>query len=431
MKTVDPKASFNEPLPGRSGARDRGSILVFALVILAVATLVLAGWVSVLSGTLEFAEAADEGMVRRIAMENSRGMAQQFLRASVLANGATSGVTNTNVTWGAFKIGGVLIPGFGANALQVNTLPIRWNPYSPAGFSVSGTGVFSGFSATVENARLYDGSGYETWTIQARSRAPVFGFDIADFPARTNSPGAVSVASAAAVGTEIGPRTSSGLLNVTAPPPIPSAIRMVTYSGSTATIGTTNVTVTSFSSTTLRLNDNSSQRDARLWTGTSSGTAILYVHRRANSRDPSNPIVYNITGSNTRGIVLSTDTGTVALSNPSSEPPLLIQCTSTSNPLTITVSGSLARPVYLRINNARECNIVRNGSGTPRMAGVFGGTLRVYSGTLRGGIQSFADSNPLGGTLNITRETGSLGTPASLFEFMANRQGWVEMYRND
>ena len=430
MKTADPKAIRGKPHSGRSGARDRGSILVFALVILAVATLVLAGWVSVLSGTTEFAQSADEGMVRRITMENSRGLAQQFLRTSVLSSGGSVGTTNTNVIWGDFKVGGVSIPGLGANALQVNTFPIRWNPYSPAGFSLSGTTYFSGFSATVTNARLYDGSSYETWTIQARSRAPVFGFDIADFPARTSVPSTVSVASAAAVGVQNGPRTS-GLLNVAAPPPIPTALEMATYGGSSTTIGSTNVTVTSFSSTTLRLDANSTQRNARLWTGTSTGTATIYVHRNANSQDPTNPIVYNITGSNTRGIVLSTDTGTVALSNPSTAPPLLIQCSSTYNPLTISVSGTLSRPVFLRINNIAQCNMVRIGSGTPRVAGVFRGALQVFGGTIRGGIQAFSDSGPSSGTLNITRETESLGTPASLYEFMANRRGWVEMYRND
>jgi hypothetical protein len=415
----------------------RGSVVVFALVILAVSAIVLAGWVQVLGSQAEFSMAQVEGMQRRILQENSRAMAVQYIRSNMLAGVAIAGVTNTNVQWESTFIGGVAIPSFGASSpLSSTNQPLRWNPFSPAGTSW-GTGYFIGFSANVTNARIYDGTNsYSTWTLQARSRASILGFDLGDLTAISTSPSRLSVASTAAVGTSVGPRTNGVLLNTAYPPQIPSGL---TLPDPPSMSGVTTVTVNSGS---LRMNDNNSDRNRRLWTGTNNNIATFYIYRREHNVSPA-PIIYHITNSNTQEIrfdLTANQGNDYTVTDPQNAPPILVQCTSTYNSLRITVPSGNQRQIYLRINNTQPCEVILGGS--TRLAAVFGGTslLRFRtpsSSTITGGFQALShsvefkrDTGSTDRTLNIQRETSSLSS-SQLLEYMAHRSGWVEVFAND
>lgn len=433
----------------------QGSIIIYALVILAVCTLVLAGWVNVMSGVAEYSEATRDGITRRLNVENSRNMAVQYLRESVLTGTSTVGLTNTSISWSvsgtSYFIGGVTIPTFSgtSNVLVTTNQPVRWSPFSPAGTSW-GTTYFSGFSANVTNAVLHDGTGTTSWSIQARSRTPIFAYDLVVLPRFTSTAGlAINEPSNTAISISEGSFTTSGMLNVALPPDRPPTLQIPTY-GATTTIGSSLVTVTSFTSTQTNGSDAvASNRATRLWTG-SSGVAVIYPYRDSAPSNPSAK-VFNITGSNTSQILISPDSGTssVAITNPSTAPPILIQCTATNNPLTVNIFRGNVRPIFLRINNTGSCTLIVSSATTPpgattntRLSALFTGThrllIRSASGTITGGLYTRTGSLRLRNendssdqTLNIVRDVATLQTSGQLLEFMPNRNGWVEIYQND
>jgi hypothetical protein len=107
------------------------------------------------------------------------------------------------------------------------------------------------------------------------------------------------------------------------------------------------------------------------------------------------------------------------------------------------------RPIYLRIANSGVCNVVISSTLPPtqtgnntRLLGIFGGSqiLRIQApsgSTLTGGLHSMTgdirfrnEANSSDQNLTIARDTTSMQLN-QLLEFMANRNGWVEVFQND
>ncbi len=432
-------------------ASRRGTIMIFALIIIAVGAIAISGWVYLMGGLSEYTDAMRDGMRRRVTLENSRAMANQYYRGYLISGAAQAAWTNYAFASGGNTLGGIGVGAAGANPLTTaNSGDILVNLFGPAGASYSDATYFAGFSTNL-TANLSDGTtnGTIPWRIQVRSRAPMFGYDVLNPIGMSNFPSSVSVANPSALGTSEGPRTSADFLNSAFPPEIPTTVTHVAYSG-TVTLGGSSIPVTSFSSTQANGSHSSNNnRQSRLWTGTTGNIAVIYLNRDPSPNSPSARI-YRITGNDARQLVLSSDSGTstVSIADPSSAPPILIQVTSAhgssggsgTNNFFITVPQGNQRRVFLSVDSRHRftTTISGGGSGTTRLVANFGGT--VYGGTsrpgfalpgnhvLQGGFRAGAsDVSVSGGTLSIIRETASL----PVLEAMAPRRGWVETYRND
>lgn len=431
----------------------KGSIVVFALVILAVSSIVLAGWVHLLGAQAEYSSAQEDAIQRRLTAENSRALAVQYVREGMLNGSALSGVTNDSVTWGGDFVAGVRIPTFGSGTpFAATNFLTEGSPFSPAGASAYGSTNFLGYFAQVTNARIYSGSNnYTRYTLQARSRAPIFGFTLADLVDISSDPSRLDVQSSAVVGTTEGPKDDGDLLNVAVPPQIPSTFTMPTL-GTNVAFGPSTLSVTRINSGMTHMNGNNSDRNRRLWTGTNGSSpnnniATLFIYRRPYRESPIAPVVYNITNANTREIRFdhtANQGSDYTISSPENAPPVFVQCSSTWNPLTITVPSGNERQIYLRLAYTTECHVYLSGNSSDptRLAGVFSGTGRLTfripdDGTIRGGFQTWSGSvrfrnqnNNGDRDLMIERETASLSS-FQLLEFMAHRNGWVEIFPND
>lgn len=134
--------------------------MIFALLIILVGAVVLAGWVHLLATRAVFAEQATDGQKRRLARENGRQLAVQYIlermpsgdiptTSSVLADG-----------WGGFAITGP------ANSVLTSmAAPVSVNPFSP--------GERWGYSADI-GANISDGETDYGWLFRVRSRSPLF-----------------------------------------------------------------------------------------------------------------------------------------------------------------------------------------------------------------------------------------------------------------
>jgi len=148
--------------------RESGTILVFALVMIAAGAVVLAGWISLMAARANYTEQMSAAIKRRIVLENSRLLATQYLRQHVLAGAytGTSGASIDGGEWGRFAF----TSNTAAVPLESIDLPLVANLFSP--------GSDGGYTTDL-SARLYSDS--ETsfdWTFHLRSRCPMLGFDL-------------------------------------------------------------------------------------------------------------------------------------------------------------------------------------------------------------------------------------------------------------
>lgn len=59
--------------------RLNGSALLVSLMVMAVTTLGVASWLAIINGRTTYTEAIEDGMRRRVALENSRSIAEEYL----------------------------------------------------------------------------------------------------------------------------------------------------------------------------------------------------------------------------------------------------------------------------------------------------------------------------------------------------------------
>ncbi len=131
--------------PSKHTSTLKGTILVFALFIVLVGAMVLFGWAQMLATASVYPDTAAEGVKNRIALENARALARQFLLTELPAG------TNANIDaaltddWGGFSINGSI--GF-----WTNTNYVAGNPFSPFGnrsFVITNLATLSNGSQTI------------------------------------------------------------------------------------------------------------------------------------------------------------------------------------------------------------------------------------------------------------------------------------------
>ncbi len=150
----------------------RGTIMIFALIVILASTLVLAGWAQMLMTATIYPDTAAESVKNRIALENARAMARQYMLVSL-----PSGATANNVTWEAMIAGGT----WGACSVNAaasfwsSTNQLQGNPLSPIG----------GFSFVVTNLATFSNSVQSVgWRFLVKSRSPL----LAGYPLVVQNP---------------------------------------------------------------------------------------------------------------------------------------------------------------------------------------------------------------------------------------------------
>jgi hypothetical protein len=389
--------------------RLQGTTLVFALVILAVAAMVLAGLVFTMGALVEHTVASETAMSQRLSLENSRALALQFAREKLLSSGSSQGVTNSAVASGGYSLGGLSLTGLPAWA-QTNR-PAGPNPFSPAGDMLVTVGgvdyYYSGFSGTVAGS-LYSGTNTVSWVFETRTRTPTLGYDLANFFNSGTSPAVVGSAS---FGTTNGTILSGTLQNSAFPPNLPgsavaglgeSSLDPNFLSGS-AMAGATSIPIVSGTVTNTEYMQ-------------ISGTVWLYLN------GTNAATTYAVSGS-LRQLILN-------YNGPYAHYPTLPLRIVCSNVVSSTISLPVGsdRPVYFIHSSAQPVSITYG--GTPDLTLLLVNShVTIQSGTIRGGLIRTGTGGSLavsGGTLRILRETD----PGTLDDF-AIRRGWVESYRND
>jgi hypothetical protein len=387
--------------PGSSRPfRRQGATLVFALVILAVAAMVLAGLVISMGALVEHTVASQTAMNQRLNLENSRVLGVQMVRERLLStnsglstNGPQStGVTNLAVTNGGYSLGGIAMSG--TTAWTTTNRPAGPNPFSPAGdtmVTVSGSNYYYAGYSGVLTGSLYSGTNPVSWVFEARTRTPTLGYDLANFFSSGTSLG---ISSAASVGTTNGSVLSGTLQNATFPPTlVQSGTDYLNAMTATTVSGTTTEYIVVGGTVTFLLNGISAERTF-LITG-----SVRQV---------------NFSGSNTHNYPLR-----------------IIGSSGLTASSTISLPSAGSSPIYLIHNNPTQPVTISVPSGAVPRANIFlissSGTI-AGSGTIRGGLirSGTGGSLTVPGTVHILRET-SLGT----LDDVGIRRGWVESYRND
>lgn len=139
----------------------RGSALVFTLLVVAVMGLVAAGWLAVISARAGFVERAQAAIERRIALENSKALAQEFMLERVLVSTSTEPFT---CSLEPAALGGISVPAWSQSALRSFEKAAGVNHFNP--------GNGDGYKISL-SIGLSDGAATSTRTYHAKSRSPL------------------------------------------------------------------------------------------------------------------------------------------------------------------------------------------------------------------------------------------------------------------
>ncbi len=433
----------------------RGTVLVYALIVIAAGAVLLTGWIHVLAARAQFTEQMSAAMTRRATLANSKLFASQYLLQYVLS-GSYTGAVSASLGDGSasFSLTG---PASGQPAwvpLESVGVSAAVNSFSPG----AGGGYTVDFAAT-----LSDGTNDIPWNFQARTRSPIYAHDLmtSQRPTvnassqiiitsglrisentviwRPNSPNAFSLTTL----TYQTPTTfpSVSLLNNSGQATVMSNfafLPVTSGSGYDGSISVVNPTVTTAPNSLVyrALSASHIQVDGRAdsdETGvTSDGEGLITI----DLLEPGLNVVYIVGGAST--IRLQGQSSAAELTQADDRPSILIvylQDVSAGYDLSrIELTGQNNRRIYLAMkkNTGTAVTVASLTAGNPlfwRLGGVFenmplafslaGGSLE-----LRGGLRSDQSISVTGGTIAVTRETDP-----KMLERYADRLAWLENYR--
>ena len=421
-------------------SRKSGTIVVYALIVLAVGAVVLAGWVQLLATRSANVEIKASEVQRRITLENSRLLASQYLLQNVFSGTFSGPVTNSN-SWGRFVLAAAVTPSTALNS--TNSASSRGAFYTNVNhFSL---GSYGGYTLDL-TATNYDGTtnvdgrpNSATYLFRARSRSPMLGYDL--FTQQDSSislavSGNVTAANNVMIWNPalrpysfVGNTTNTyqaGATNATGPTPLGFALAPMTswsanFSGSVRTLDPT-VTINA------------------LWNKGGTGFSV----------NPSTNFSTNGLQVTTNGVVtvdLNTLTWTnkISLQRGASDYRMRITGNTTTNISTLVIVATNAsrltniaftgaantKRLYLGIRDSPVSPVspvlTVSGSGTWRLGATFEQspvTITTTGWQITGGIRADRNFTVSGGALTIAREMD----PATM-ESLLDRVGWLEVYR--
>lgn len=154
-----------------------GSVLIYALIVLAIGALVLTGWVQLLATRAIATTETSKAMKGRLIMENSRLLASQYILQNILTETYAGPGFHMAAggSWAEFYLTGTST---GA-PLGVTSDSDHLNVFSPGGASGYGLNI---------SARLFDGTvNLVPWDFQTRSISPIFAHDLLTVPSVVSS----------------------------------------------------------------------------------------------------------------------------------------------------------------------------------------------------------------------------------------------------
>ncbi len=462
-----------------------GSAIIYALIVIVVGAVVLAGWINVLAARVLYTEQMSAALQRRIVLENSRLLASQYLLQNVLPGSYTgtssATLTVTGTTWAAFQITGTNI----GSPLTSTSISAALNAFSPGGGG--------GYTLDI-SAALNDGSAgafaWNPWMFQARSRSPMYGYDLFTSQRPTLSPGSqIVLASGLNVrGNTVSPAyagssflganavlwrpnapndyrltsavsyetptvsfptvspINSGLMSNFVFPPVTSG------SGYDGSISVINPSGTAPNSLVTKHNMTGAGAISIVGTGTDTYTTTTqdpntgvitgtYTYLSANGAGAVTVLVIEpllnkiyIPGSTTT-LILQGQANAADLVTANQRPPLLIVVNETgaSSLTSIQLQNQNNRRFYIGVKKSTAATVtVSATAGSWRLGGVFENTALSYNAggalSLTGGLRTDSSISLVAGTtVNITRENDD--TDPKLLERYADRYGWLETYR--
>lgn len=169
-------------------ARDcHGSVLLYALVLIALSALVFVGWIQVMVVRGNYVNTMEAAMQRRAGLENGEALFRQYVLGNVFdrqSGAAVSAVVPGG--WGGVEI----LEWTGQPFESVVDFPF-YNPFNPGG----GGGFVRGLSAFVQSGSADEEGIYsEPRRILVGSRSPVLGGSLLTFQRPTLVPSAVTSA---------------------------------------------------------------------------------------------------------------------------------------------------------------------------------------------------------------------------------------------
>lgn len=403
-----------------------GSATLFALLVIIVGAVVLAGWAAVLATRVTFAETSAQGVQRRIAAENGRALLREAVRTAIPAGTISNANATLSGGWGGFSV--VAASGW----LQGDTPPATINRFSP----LQELGFGQPLTATVN-----DGSGNTSWTVFVRSGSPVY----SGLPTTVQNPTTTLPSTLGINGTSLvwptsgflgfattrylapGARSSlnasGGALSGFPWTPITSGLvaGQGSYAGFFAPTPRTFTGVSddpSVSTDGIQITDAGAQRTVRL------DLELVNLLTFNGTAPPDLRLHFSVPSASAPGIT-SIRLQLVGSGNATLPPLHVIYNAGTVDLTTIELSGANDRPVYLSVNKTTSVTLTTGAALNFRLgASLIGAPLVVQAGgvlTLRGGIRTNA---------NVTVNTGSISilpdaTPGGL-SAIGDRIYWME-----
>lgn len=446
--------------------RESGTMLVYALMVLVVGAMILAGWIHVMAQRVKYTEYGIDAVKRRIVLENSRALASQCLLHNVLSGSMSVFSGTLDGGWGGFTF------------TSTNIVPLT-SVSSSAWINVFSPGGSGGYTADITGT-LTDGSagGYDgiAWKFQARSRSPMLGFDLytsqiipllgSDIHVGSNlsvngnavlwAPDSPNTFSLKASSYQVPSSTLTTILGFSGTSLVPSnfVFTPVTtgagFSGSSSTINPGGSGATYYASLLYKaggpIGRTPADADA---VSVYSGTAAMVNTATTSSAngvtsDGAGNLTIDLSNESLQKVYIQDRLATITLQGyvsggfkTADELPAVMVVyveTGSSRLTTISLQNPNNRRLYLGVNKATNGSVTIQPtvSGTWRLMGTFENTpvsFSVSAGALQvvGGVRSDQSILVNSGTVSVTRET----SPLSLLERYGDRNVWLETYRND
>lgn len=170
-------------------ARHAGSAMLFALLLLALAGVLTAAWLTLMTSRAGYVEQTAAAVQRRIARENSRSLAQEFLLERVLPS--TAGVAFSydlaDSAWG-----GIRVPAWNAAPMRSTQLAAGVNAFNPG----NGDGYTLDLAVT-----LMGGDTNSARRFSVKSRSPLLAGNLLTSQTPTYTTGGISLGALAVNGS--------------------------------------------------------------------------------------------------------------------------------------------------------------------------------------------------------------------------------------
>jgi len=140
--------------------------MLVALMVMSVVTVGVAAWITIINGRTMYTEAVETGMLRRVAHENSKALAEEYMYQKIATEGSGAATTATLDSGASGKF---VVPASTGNPFD--------SVVQPGGINRFGLSDGQGYAKYLD-ADLGDSTDTVSRSFQLRSRSPIFSGDL-------------------------------------------------------------------------------------------------------------------------------------------------------------------------------------------------------------------------------------------------------------